>query len=111
MISLWDLGVENELFALIYKLNEYAKIRIKTPYGMSAAFECKSIVKQGTVLSSNLCSASTGELCDTNFKGGASVGSLTINDILYVDDTTDANTSVVDTIGLFTRHATYHCVQ
>ena len=98
MISLWDLGIRNELFALIFKMNELANIKVKTPFGMSAPFVCNRIVKQGTVLSSNLCSASTGELCDSNYKGGASVGTTTISDILYVDDTTDPNTNIVDTI-------------
>jgi len=98
MISLWDLGINNELFALIFKMNEFARIRVKTPFGMSDTFECKRIVKQGTVLSSNLCSASTGELCTSNTKGGASVGTLTISDILYVDDTTDPNTTIIDNI-------------
>lgn len=98
MISLWNLGVQNELFALIFKMNELARIKVKTPFGMSAPFECQRIVKQGTVLSSNLCSASTGELCNSNNKGGATVGTVTINDILYVDDTTDPNSDIVDTI-------------
>ena len=98
MISLWNLGIRNELFALIFKMNEMANIKVKTPFGMSASFVCKRIVKQGTVLSSNLCSASTGELCDSNNKGGASVGTTTISDILYVDDTTDPSTNIVDTL-------------
>ena len=98
MISLWELGIQNELFALIFKMNEVARIKVKTPFGMSAPFVCKDIVKQGTVLSSNICSASTGEICNYNTKGGASVGTLTISDVLYVDDTTDPNTDIVDTI-------------
>ena len=91
MISLWNLGVQNELFAMIYKLNENSNIRVKTPFGMSEYFSSPRIVKQGSVLSSNLCSSSTAELCDTNITGGTMVGSLFISNLLFVDDTFDAN--------------------
>ena len=47
MISLWDLGIRNELFHLIFKLNEKTKIRVKTPFGISDPFHCNRIVKQG----------------------------------------------------------------
>ena len=98
MITLWDLGVRNELFALIYKLNETAKIRVKTPFGLTDEFECERIVKQGTVLSSNLCSSSTAQLCDFNITGGTYTGSFVINDLLYVDDTIDVNDEVNETV-------------
>ena len=96
MISLWDIGIRNELLNLIFKLNETTKIQIKTPFGISDPFVCNRIVKQGSVLSSNLCSASTGELCDQNTKGYATIGSTMINDTLYVDDTTDLNSDMVE---------------
>ena len=64
MITLWELGVRSELFALIFKLNEEAKIQVKTPFSLTNPFECSRIVKQGSVLSSNLCSASTAQVCD-----------------------------------------------
>ena len=97
MISLWNLGIQNELFALIFKLNEKSTIRVKTPFGMSDYFNSPRIVKQGSVLSSNLCSSSTAELCDTNPYGGTMVGSLLISSVLYVDDTTDLNEDVNET--------------
>ena len=98
MISLWNLGIRNELFAMIYKLNENSNIKVKTPFGMSDCFSSPRIVKQGSVLSSNLCSTSTAELCDTNFIGGTMVGSLFINNLLFVDDTFDANDDTVETV-------------
>ena len=58
---------------------------------------CHRIVKQGSVLSSNICSASTAELCDENNDGYAVVGSTMINDTLYVDDTTDLNSDMNET--------------
>ena len=94
MISLWDLGITSELFALIYKLNETAKIQVKTPFGLTEQFECSRIVKQGSVLSSNLCSTSTAQLCDENYLGGIYTGNFVLNDVLYVDDTTDLNDDI-----------------
>ena len=98
MLSLWDIGIQNEMFNLIFKLNESTKIHIKTPYGMSECFTCDRIVKQGSVLSSNICSASTGELCDENKDGFAIIGQVLVNDTLYVDDTTDLNTDINETV-------------
>ena len=97
MITLWELGIRNELFALIYKLNEVAKVRVKTPFGLTNQFECPRIVKQGSVLSSNLCSSSTAQLCDNNHVGGIYTGSFVLNDVLYVDDTTDVNDEINET--------------
>ena len=98
MISLWDLGVRSDLFALVYKLNEVAKIRVKTPFGMTEEFDCPRIVKQGSVLSSNLCSSSTAQICDQNMMGGVYTGTFVINDVLYVDDTTDLNDDINETV-------------
>ena len=97
MITLWELGVRSELFALIFKLNEVAHIQVKTPFGLTDQFECPRIVKQGSVLSSNLCSSSTAQICDYNHKGGMFTGTFVINDLLYVDDTTDINDDINET--------------
>ena len=98
MISLWELGVRNELFSLIYKLNENSKIRVKTPFGMSDYFNSPRIVKQGSVLSSNLCSCSTAELCDSNITGGTMTGLLFLSSLLFVDDTFDANEDIAEVV-------------
>ena len=98
MISLWKLGIRNELFYLIFKLNEVTDIQVKTPYGKTNRFECKRIVKQGSVLSSNICSASTGELCDSNSLGYATIGNTMINNTLFVDDTSDYNSNINENI-------------
>ena len=96
MIVLWDLGIRNELFSLIFKLNESSIIKVKSPYGMTKPFSCPRIVKQGTVLGPPLCSSSTAQLCDQNNQGGVMIGSSIVNDIIYVDDTTDINTNIVE---------------
>ena len=35
MFCLWEAGVQDELFYLIYKLNKHAKIKIFTPVGQT----------------------------------------------------------------------------
>jgi hypothetical protein len=64
LLSLWNLGVKNEMLSLIWKLNEEASIVVKTPHGPTDPFTVYAFVKQGSVLGSNLCSSSTGEFCD-----------------------------------------------
>ena len=63
MLAMWDLGIHDELFPLIFKLNEACSINIRTPYGLTPSFSCPRIVKQGCVLSTSLCGSSTGQLC------------------------------------------------
>ena len=104
MLSLWDLGVQNDLFPLIYKMNEQCNIKIRTPYGTSNSFSCERIVKQGAVLSSNLCGSSTSQLTnelESLSDCGASVLDAKVNAVLFVDDTITANTSI---IGLVKTH-------
>ena len=62
MLSLWDIGIRDELFPLIYEMNKQSLISVRTPFGTSKQFSCPSIVKQGAVLSTNLCGSSTGQL-------------------------------------------------
>ena len=98
MLTLWNLGVRSKLFSLIYKMNLNAKIKIKTSYGISNTIECPRIVKQGTVLGPDLCSSSTAEVSDEKIGGGFSVGGMVTKMLTYVDDTTDVNWGINDTI-------------
>ena len=50
MLCLWNAGIQDELFYLVYKLNEHAKIKVFTPFGETRMFEVDDIVKQGTTL-------------------------------------------------------------
>ena len=88
LLSLWKLGVKSEMLSLIWKLNEEAKIVIKTPNGNTEPFIAKAIVKQGSVLGSNLCSTSTAEFCNERTTGGVNIGSLNLSSSLFVDDST-----------------------
>ena len=75
--------MQDELFYLVYKLNEHAKIKVFTPFGETRMFQVDDVVKQGTILGPILCSIYTGEYCETKrfFIGDATIGPLG-----YVDD-------------------------
>ena len=97
MLSLWDLGVQDEMLPLIYKMNEHCNITMRTPYGTSTPFKCERIVKQGAVLSTSLCGSSTSQLTnelDQLVDCGANILNAQIKAVLFVDDTITANTNI-----------------
>ena len=98
IISLWNLGINNQMLPLIYKMNESSRVIVKSPYGPTRPFNCPRIVKQGTVLGSTLCGSTTAELCGELKQGGASVLSESVKGLLFVDDTITANHTFNDTI-------------
>ena len=51
-------------------------------------------MKQGTVLGSILCSASTGEYCGRN--AGVPVGDMLLSSLLFVDDVLDLTATLTD---------------
>ena len=103
IISLYKLGLQNEFLALIYKINLKANIIVNTPLGCSKPFTKRSIVKQGSVTASTLCSASTGEFCSELIIGGIIIGNMIINSLAYVDDLTTANTEATDAVATNTE--------
>ena len=103
MLSLWDLGVQDEMFPLIYKMNELCNIKIRTPYGTSHPFSCERIVKQGAVLSTSLCGSSTSQLTKEleNLPDcGASVLDAQVKAVLFVDDTITAHTNIIGALNI-----------
>ena len=97
LISLWKLGVSRQLLSVIKKLNESVKMIVNTPHGRTNERSLRCIVKQGSVLGSNLCSSSTGELADERTTG-VNIGLVNIPCVIYVDDTTNFNDSANDTL-------------
>ena len=91
MLCLWNAGVEDERFYLVYKLNEHAKIIVFTPFGETRMFEVDDIVKQGTILGPILCSILTGEYCEME---KLFIGDTTIGPLGYVDDLASINQTV-----------------
>ena len=92
--TLWDAGVENELFYIIYLLNKNCNITVNTPFGPTERFTVEKLVKQGTVLGPFLCSTSIGDYCKDkmNPDSGTSVGKVEIRPLAFMDDLDDINT-------------------
>ena len=49
MNDLYDVGVKDDRFALISKMNEKCQVKVKTPVGDTERFELNQIEMQGTV--------------------------------------------------------------
>ena len=101
MLCLWDLGIQDDIFSLIFKMNETCDITIRTPYGTSDPFTCSRIVKQGAVLSTSLCGSTTSQLTkelDQLADCGANILSAQVKEVLFVDDTTTANNTTTGTV-------------
>ena len=96
ILVLKRLGVENYILQLIYELNRKAIVQVKTPHGLTEPVVISDLVKQGGILGSALCSASTGEYCTIN--KGITIGDLQIATLAYVDDIFDLNESDEDTV-------------
>ena len=86
LISLWDIGIRNEWLPLILSLNQTAHITCNTPSGTTTPFTVNRIVKQGTVLGSNLCSTQTAEYGADVV--GFQIGAVNVKPSIFVDDTT-----------------------
>ena len=105
--ELWRCGVHIRDCMMIRKLNETARIVIKTPVGDCEEIEVKNIVKQGTVYGPPVCNATTDRI---NNIGGDTITHygpyLQIRAMTYVDDITGATANVetvnriVDNCGL-----------
>ena len=54
--NLWDVGVKDDKFALIAKLDENAEVVVKTPCGVTDQFNLKRLVMQGSVFGPIKCS-------------------------------------------------------
>ena len=63
---LWDAGVTNDLFYMIYALIETCSIVVNTPFGQTSCIQIDNLVKQGTALRPVLCSTSIGDYCKEN---------------------------------------------
>ena len=96
LISLWKLGVRDDMLKLISLLNEKSEVVVKTSVGETEKFELGSNAKQGTVLGPILSSASIAECCTEQKKGGATVGSAVVRSLAFVDDLAGVNQMHLD---------------
>ena len=86
VLSLWKLGVKDDMLKLISLLNSKSVAVVKTSAGETEEFVLGPNTKQGTVLGPILSSASVAECCDELVTGGASIGELIIRILAFVDD-------------------------
>jgi hypothetical protein len=93
LLSLWNIGVQNEILSLIRELNKQCNIVIKTPAGPTNEFNVHNVVQQGSVCGGILCSSSTGEVPSEIKTGGTQIGTATIKVLTYVDDIATINTT------------------
>ena len=85
MNDIYDLGVRDDKFVLISKMNEECLVRVKTPVGVTDEFKLENIEMQGTVPAPLKCAGQMdglGRKCYTdetylyNYNGGCFVPSL-----------------------------------
>ena len=94
ILSLKSLNVPDYILQLVHNLNQRATVVVKTPHGRTNPITVTDIVKQGGVLGSPICSASTAEYCGYN--KGISIGTLQISSLAFVDDMIDVSLSCSD---------------
>ena len=96
LLVLRKLGVEKYILKLINEMNKKAVVQVKTPYGLTEAVDVTDIVKQGGILGSPMCSATTAEYCEQN--KGVNVGDVCIASLAFVDDIADLSTTFQDAV-------------
>ena len=96
LLSLRSLDVDKYILQLIYELNKKAVIQIKTPYGLTHPTVANDLVKQGGILGSPMCSASTAQYCGVN--KGVYIGTAMISSLAFVDDMADISRGCQDAI-------------
>ena len=97
ILSLWKLGVRDDMLKLISILNARSKVVVKTSIGETEMFKTGPNTKQGTVIGPILSSASIAECCVDQKSGGATVGSAPMRILAFVDDLAGVNHKVLDT--------------
>ena len=96
ILVLRRLGVEKYILKLINEMNKKAVVQIKTPHGLTEPVDVTDIVKQGGILGSHMCSATTAEYCEQN--KGMSIGNVSIASLAFVDDIADLSTTFEDAV-------------
>ena len=87
ILVLRKLGIQDHFLKLVYEMNKKAQVQVKTPYGLTPPIEVNDIVKQGGILGSPMCSATTAEYCGIN--KGMTMGEATVASLAFVDDIAD----------------------
>ena len=96
---LWDAGVKNELFYMMYLLNKSCNIVVNTPFGQTRNFHIENLVKQGTTLGPLLCGTSIGDYSKSEYSShaGAFLGQTCVRPLAFMDDLGNPTENVHDT--------------
>ena len=88
--DLWDVQVQDRMFALISKLDEKCKIVVKTPSGPTDMFELERIVLQGSVFGPIKCSVQMDTLGREALLSGCGIfkykGVIDVPSLAMIDD-------------------------
>ena len=71
---------------MLYRMNEEAKIKIRTPLGETDEFKCHEIVKQGTIWGPEMCCIETDSINRLGERNDSNVGKIAVGILGYVDD-------------------------
>ena len=83
LLSLWKLGMTDEMPKLISQMNIKSEAVVKTPEGETDSFQLGPNAKQGTVLGPVISSASIAECCDEQKDGGGIIGTSQVRSLSY----------------------------
>ena len=70
MNDLYETGLNNDKFEVIYKENSEIKVCVKTPYGKTSIFTLKDVLLQGTVFPGLNCSLQMDKLGKKAYENG-----------------------------------------
>ena len=88
MLDLWQAGIRGKIWRNIYLINKAAKIKVRTPMGLTNSAEIGETLKQGSVLASTLAALHTDGVnrLFKNTEAGVTYGNAKINQLLFQDD-------------------------
>ena len=93
--DLYDVGVKNNLFSMIAKLDEKCSVRVKTPCGPTDRFKLERLVLQGSVFGPIKCSVQIDTLgrdsLIQNFSLYLYKGVINVTPLAMVDDVISVN--------------------
>ena len=88
--DLFEAGMQNYKLVLLFKMNQNAKVAVKTPLGMTEGITMKNIIMQGTVWGSIFCTNTMDKLPKKLYKYSELLckykGEVTVPPLEMVDD-------------------------
>jgi hypothetical protein len=86
LVDLKECGMRDRDVVMVYRLNEEAMFKVKTPAGETEEIVVREVVKQGTVFGPKLCCASTGKVNDGLKVEEIVYPSVNLKAVIFVDD-------------------------